>query len=271
MLDIAQSEPALQRSFGNGEIRYAKKGLVRLFQQGCAKILLPKTHGDIAQAVLVNTAGGLTGGDRLGFDCSLEEGASLCVASQTAERVYRASEGLARVENRLRLGENSNLEWLPQETILFDQSRLQRSLEVHMEESSHLMALESIIFGRKAMGETLANAQLSDQWRIWRGGKLVYADGLRFEGELNKALAQKCLFDGQSALASLVYIAPDAQNRLEQARKILADCEIEVAASAWNGILLVRFLASNSQELRQSLSKYLVAFRQQNLPRVWQA
>ncbi|HHB83036.1 MAG TPA: urease accessory protein, partial [Devosia sp.] len=177
MLDIAQSEPALQRSFGNGEIRYGKDGLRGLFQQGCTKILLPETYGDPPQAVLVNTAGGLTGGDRLGLDCSLGAGASLCVTSQTAERVYRSCGGEAQVTNRLRLGEDSSLEWLPQETILFDQSRLRRLLEVHMEENSRLLALESFVLGRRAMGETLANAQLSDQWRIWRGGKPVYADG----------------------------------------------------------------------------------------------
>ncbi len=275
MLDIAQSEPALQRSFGNGEIRYGKDGLRGLFQQGCTKILLPKTYGALPQAVLVNTAGGLTGGDRLGFDCFLEAGASLCVTSQTAERVYRSCGGEAEVTNRLRLGENSSLEWLPQETILFDQSRLRRLLEVHMEENSRLLALESFVLGRRAMGETLANAQLSDQWRIWRGGKPVYADGLRLKGEVKKTLAQKCLFGGHAALASLLYVAPDAQDRLEQARKIVADRNftgqnIEMAASAWNGILLVRFLAANAQELRWCLNEYLVDFRQQSLPRVWQ-
>ncbi len=270
MLDTAQSEPALQRSFGNGRICFGKKGLVRLFQQGCAKIILPKTYGNIPQAVLVNTAGGLTGGDHLGFECSLENDTSLCLTSQTAERIYRSCDGVASVENRLILGENAYCEWLPQETILFDHSSLRRSLDVTMESNSRLLALESNVFGRKAMGETLTDAHLIDRWRIRRGGQLIYADALQLRGELEDIFASKCTFRGQRALASLLYVAPDAQNRLDQARRILDGISIEAAASAWNGILLVRFLAPEGQELRDCLGKYLVAFRGENIPRVWQ-
>ena len=132
MLDIAQSKPVLQRSFGRGEICFGQTGLKRLYQKGCAKILLPKTYSTIPEAVIVNTAGGMTGGDDVEILAKVEKGASLCVTSQTAERIYRTNGGVALVHNGLKLAADSRLDWLPQETILFEGSGLARCFNVDM-------------------------------------------------------------------------------------------------------------------------------------------
>ncbi len=269
MLDIAQTAPALQRSFGRGEICFGQKGLERLFQQGCAKILLPKIYGDVPEAVIVNSAGGLTGGDDFEILASVNAGAALCVTSQTAERVYRAHGGVARVVNRLKIGAGCQVEWLPQETILFDQCGLHRRFEVEMAADAKLLAVESIVLGRKAMGECLGNVSVNDQWRIWRDGKLAYGDGLRLGCDVGDVLGRSATFGGAGALANLVYVAPDAEDRLMQVRNNLVRLEIEAVASAWNGLLSVRFLAKDGQALREALIMFLQEFRGQSMPRVW--
>lgn len=269
MLDVPPKTHALQRSIGRAEIGFGAKGLKTLFQSGCAKMLLPKTYGPFAEAVLVNTAGGMTGGDRFEVCVCAHEGAQLSVSSQTAERIYRSNCGAALMQNTLDVGAKSYLEWLPQETILFDGSALSRTLNVNLAENSKFLALETLVLGRKAMGEVLQSAHLSDLWRIRRGGKLIYGDGLRFGPELGDSLELSATFGGEGALATLIYVAPDAQNRLEQARSLIRIPGVEAAASAWNGMLVVRFLAAQAHDLRSGLMKYLVAFRGCNLPRVW--
>lgn len=269
MLDVAPIQPALQRSIGRGEVCFGARGLNHLYQQGCAKILLPKTYGDVPEAVIVNTAGGLTGGDVFEVSCAAEEGASLCVSSQTAERVYRADSGVARVVNELNVGVGSHFDWLPQETILYEGSGLARQLNVQLAGDTQFLAIESVVLGRKASGETLARCKLNDQWRIWRDGKLVYADGLRFGPNVGGVFERQVIFGGARAFATLIYVAPDAQDRLALARSLLKEVQAKAVASAWNSMLVVRFLAEDSQNLRESLIMYLQEFRGQTMSRVW--
>lgn len=103
-----------------------------------------------------------------------------------------------------------------------------------------------------------------------RAGKLTYADNLRLSGDLSELMAQGATFGGARAGATLLYAAPDAEDRLEQTRTILAELEgVEAAASAWNGQLCTRFLATDNTPLRRALIQFLTRFRRQDLPRVW--
>ncbi len=254
----------MQRAQGRSAVRFKAAGLSHLFQSGCAKVLLPRTYGGINEAVIINTSGGVTGGDRLEFSGEAEAHAALCITTQAAERVYRASAGEARIINDLTLGKEARLEWLPQETILFEGSRLKRQLNVSMAQSSVLLALETLVLGRAAAGETLRDVGFNDQWRVRREGELIYADGLRFQGLQAEGLAT---LKGARALTTLLYVAPDAEQRLPEARGLIKG--MDAAASAWNGMLAVRFVAPDLQPLRAGLTTFLRGFRGVELPRVW--
>ena len=183
----------LQRARGRAEVAVSRRDggvrLDRLFQQGCAKALLPRPGGPAPEVVLINTAGGVTGGDRIDWRLAAGAGAALVATTQAAERVYRSAGGAARIATRLTLGAGARLDWLPQETILFDGARLDRRLEVEMAADARLLALETLVLGRAAMGETVATGAVSDQWRIRRGGRLVHAEALRLDGDLAAATA----------------------------------------------------------------------------------
>ena len=152
--------------------------LERLYQQGCAKAILPRSHARLPEAVLVNTSGGITGGDRLDYVMTAGDGAGLVVTTQAAERIYRAASGVGQIETRLTLGAGAELAWLPQETIVFEGGAVARRLEVEMAEDAQLTALETVVLGRAAMGERVTVGHISDQWRIRRGGRLVLLDVL---------------------------------------------------------------------------------------------
>lgn len=273
MLDAAPTAPAMQRARGAAEVsvalREGRSRLTHLFQQGSARALMPRTHGAAPEAVIVNTAGGVTGGDRFRFAFTAEDGAALTVSTQAAERIYRASEGPARIDTTLTLGAGATLDWLPQETILFDASALHRTLSVDMAADARLTALETVVLGRTAMGETLTRAEISDQWRIRRDGKLVHAEALRLTGALASALRGPAALNGVRAFATLIHVAPNAQDRLEEARALLAAAPCSCAATARDGVLIARFLGPDAAALRAALTGFLIAFRGGALPRVW--
>lgn len=242
--------------------------LQRLYQQGCAKALLPRSYGPAPEAVLINTAGGVTGGDRLDYALEAGAGARLTGTTQAAERIYRAVSGDARVTTRLTLGSGAALAWLPQETIVFDGGRLARRLDVAMADDARLIALECIVLGRAAMGETVTRGAFNDQWRIRRGGRLVHAEALRAEGDLASAAAGPATLTGARAFATLVFAEAGADARIDRARTLLADARVQAAATAKPDLLILRFIG-DAAPLRGALIRFLIDFRGEPLPRVW--
>lgn len=270
MLNMSPSM-TMQRARGKAHLGFAVRGgrsvLTDLHQSGCVKALLPRNHSALIDAVLINTSGGVTGGDRLEYSASLADGASLCLTTQTAERIYKSSFDVGRVTTCLELGASASLDWLPQETILFDRCALERRLEVSMTSSSSVMLLESVILGRTAMGETLESCFLSDQWRVWRDGKLIYAEAMKIDDPA--ALSGTATLGGMVAFATLVYIAPDAEARRDEMARLLDFDDVVASTSAWNGCLVTRLIASEALALRSALITILSQFRAHPLPRVW--
>jgi urease accessory protein len=266
----------LQRTSGDGRIaiRYDATGnrVAQLRQAGAAKILCPRNHSDAAlEAVLLNTAGGLAGGDQLRWQASAGHDATLRVTTQTAERVYRSNSGDARVETRLCAGAGATLEWLPQETILFDGSRLSRTLTVELAEDATLLAVEAVVFGRRAHGERVRSGCLRDHWRVRRGGRLIYADNVRIDGDVAAILGRPATLAGWQAFATVLLGGP-SRMPIDTLRALLPHEEgLEAGASALPHVTLVRLIAAHGDILRPALAALLVALRGSPLPRTWQA
>lgn len=266
--------PRLQRSRGRAEVAVVhadgRTRLQRLFQQGCAKAILPRIHGSVPEAVLVNTAGGVTGGDEIAWFLDSGPGAALVATTQAAERIYRSAGGAAGIRTRLALGTGARLDWLPQETILFDGARLDRRLEIDMAADARLLALETLVLGRRAMGESLATGSIADHWRVRRAGRLVHAEALHADGDLARATAGAATLAGARSLATLILAEPAATDRIDAVRALLASLEdVTAAASGKSDILIVRILSPDAQALRTALIRLLMHIRGAALPRVW--
>ncbi len=203
----------LQRARGVGGIstveRDGRTRLATLYQDGCAKIRLPNSHDNALEAVLINTAGGLTGGDDMSWSAQIAAGGRLVLTTQACERIYRSIGGAARVRTRLTVGAGAHLDWLPQETILFAGSRLDRGIEVDLGGGASLTAIEAILLGRDAMGEEARDAALRDHWRVRRNGRLLHAEANRLDGTGAERDALS-LLAGRRALATVLNVAPDA-------------------------------------------------------------
>ncbi len=259
-----------QRARGQVALDFGAGGLRRLAQSGCGRALMPRVHGADPLAVVINTAGGLTGGDRFSVSVKLGAGARLALSSQAAERIYRSACGRAEVSNRAVLGAGAALSWLPQETILFQGAAMARRLSVEMAADARFCGLETLVLGRRAMGEAVTRAAIADHWRIRRGGRLLHGEALRLEGDIGALAGRRALLDGARALAVLVVVAPGAEAMLDVARALLPGHPVRAAASAWDGRLVVRWMAPDLQPLKGALARFLEGFPGTAVPRVWQ-
>ncbi|MEO6013799.1 MAG: urease accessory protein UreD [Devosia sp.] len=262
--------PIMQRARGEGRViattRNGKTEIATLYQEGCAKVRLPHTHSNALQAVLMNTAGGLTGGDHVRWSVEAGAGASVTVTTPACERVYRSLGPDARVENRLVVGEGAHIDWLPQETILFENGRLDRRLDVDLAQGATLTAVETVLLGREAMGEAARNARLRDNWRIRRDGRLIHAEATTLSAD-NRERDGISLLAGALAFATVLHIAPDAERHLDALRQILPRTG---GASVIGERLTIRLLAPSGIALRQSLTPIIALLSDAgSIPRLW--
>ncbi|MBS0584574.1 MAG: urease accessory protein UreD [Proteobacteria bacterium] len=285
----ARKVSAHQRVDGATRVEFSAAGgttrLADLYQRAPCRVLFPDVDADEPkQAVLLTTSGGLTGGDRLQTDVIANAGACATLTSQAAEKIYRALPGddAARIGVRIAAAAGAYVEYLAQETILFDGARLRRHLDADLAPGARLLAVESLVFGRGAMGEALRSGFVHDAWRIRRGGRLIFADalhldGLHFDGEAAALRAAPFGFGTATACATLIYAAEDAPALLAPVRASLGEANVPPIAHATTReqMLIVRLLADDAAALRQvviqvaALIRTLAAGLPRRLPQVW--
>ena len=254
-----------------------------LWQEGCCKVRLPDVGRRVdAEAILINTSGGLTDGDELTFDGTWQPQTFAQVTTQAAERIYRSRREVASVYNRLVIEDGARACWLPQETIVFQDGRLSRRMDIEMAGESRLFAAEMLVLGRKAMGETVRSGELHDQWRIRLDGDLIFADGFKLEdvrhGDLTSHLAKPAVAGGLRCLATLVYVGNGCDNVLPVIRDAICVPGSVAGASNLGRLVIARVLSASSTVLRRVVVRAFdavqtadVEFSQDpfTLPRAW--
>jgi len=240
----------------------------RVHEEGSLRVRFPNTDPGECEAVIVNTAGGIAGGDRFDLDVEVGAQARLSVSGAAAEKIYRTHGPDSEIAVRLDVGPGGVLHWLPQETILFDRTRVTRRIDVDLAQDASLVLAEAIVFGRSAMGEALNQGKMVDRWRVRRDGRLVFAETLDLQGAVAQQLSQKAVAGGAAAIATLLVIPGD--DTVAAMVRALEDrfCG-EVGVSAWNGIAVTRFCARDGAALRRDLVSVLGALGLGALPRLW--
>lgn len=258
----------------NGEIIISCKSngirteLDKLRQSGSLKCLFPNTTKNEIQAVLLNCSGGLTGGDHFKFSAFAEKHSILTLTSQTAERIYCALENeKSIINNELNVSSNAKINWLPQETILFEGSSLKRCLTVNLEKNAELLLSESIVFGRLEMGEILSSIKFEDRINIYRSNKPIFVESVQMKGNIERMLERSAVTCGAKAVSLLIYIAPDAEIQLRNLRRLLP--QKAGASLLHKDVIVVRLIADNSYEMRVSLLPILDQLTHKGIPKCW--
>lgn len=237
-------------------VAFGPHGIRDMMQVAPARLLFPDGRdGDFPLAVTVTTSGGLTGGDRLALDIHVDPGACATIVPQAAEKLYRAlpEEEPTRIDTRISIGAGATCEWLAQEAILFDRSRMRRSLEADLAPDARMLAMEMLVLGRSAMGERYENGLIHDSWRIRRNGRLVWADALHIEGDFADQGRAPFGFGDAGAVATLVYAGADAADYLDLARTLVE--APAGGATSFDGLLILRMTRDDPQALRKDVMR----------------
>lgn len=239
-----------------------------LHESGSLRVRFPSPEQQGLSAVFVNTAGGIAGGDRFDIDITAHERAHLTVTTAAAEKIYRSHGPEAEVNIALRAGADARLCWLPQETILFDQARVSRRIEIDLASSASLLLCEIVVFGRAAMGELMTRGRFTDRWRMRIGGRLAFAETVRLGGDIAGKLASRAVANGGVAIGTAL-IVPGDESIVERIREASDAFGAEVGVSAWNGFAMARFCAQDALLLRADMMKVLGRVSPSGLPRLW--
>jgi urease accessory protein len=246
----------------------SRRGQVR--ESGSLRVRFPSPESHGLSAVLVNTAGGIAGGDRFGVDIELGTDARLMLTTAAAEKVYRSHGPSSRIDIGLKVDDGGHLAWLPQETILFDRARVERGIDIDLGAGASLLLAEMVIFGRTAMGETMQHGRFIDRWRMRRGGKLVFAETVRLDGDIGAHLARSAIAKGGIAVGTALIVPGDAA-LVERLRQTSQSFGAEVGISAWNGFAMARFCAQDAARLRADMIAVLGRAASGALPRLWRS
>ena len=264
-----RAEGRLRIGFGT---RAGASVLATLFQQGCLKARFPRPE-DAAwpEALVLNLSGGVAGGDDLESEITLGENTRAIVASPAAERFYRALSlaAPARVATAITLAPGARLEWLPQESILFDGCALSRRSEIALFGDAVFLGAEMLVFGRAAMGERLEHGCVRDEISLSRDGVPQLFEATRLSGEIAAALGGAAAAARATGTALLIYAGEDAGAYLSPLRDALAGLEAG-ASLVLPDLLIARILAPSAWALRRAVMAGLQVLRNhRRMPRVW--
>ncbi len=266
------TRPRLQRASGECRVAFAGRDgttrLADLYQRDPCRVLFPDPEpGEPIQAVLVTTSGGVTDGDSLKVEIAAGRDTRSVVATQAAEKIYRAARSTEHcaVDVALTVGEGATLDWLPQETIVFQGARLKRRTVADVAAGGALLGCEMVVLGRAAAGERFQAGLLLDSWSVRRSGRLVWTDTLRVEGETQDGAG----FRDANALGTIIGIWDAPGPRFEQARALLeAVPDVRAGVTLVNGVMVARVLGE-ATSVRRAVTRFLGDFLGRRLPRVW--
>lgn len=271
--DLSVRSGVFEANRARGAVRFdvhARDGVTRrgiLHESGSLRVRFPSPEGEGLSGVFVNTAGGVAGGDRFDIEITAADAARLTLTTAAAEKIYRAPGQAAELNIALKVGVGAHLGWLPQETILFDRARVHRRFDIALDDAASLLLCEIVVFGRTAMGERMEQGEFVDRWRLSRGGKLVFAETVRLDGNISAKLGRSAVADGGAAIGTAL-IVPGDEALVERIREASESFSGEVGISAWNGFAMARFCAQDAARLRADMLAVL-ARTGAALPRLW--
>jgi urease accessory protein len=271
--DVLATSSVFDANRARGAVRFdvhARDGVTRrgiLHESGSLRVRFPSPEDEGLSGVFVNTAGGVAGGDRFDIEIAAADGSKLTLTTAAAEKVYRAPGQAAELNIALKVAAGAHLGWLPQETILFNRARVRRRFDIDLDATASLLLCEIVVFGRTAMGERMEQGEFVDRWRLRRGGKLVFAETVRLDGNIGAKLARSAVARGGAAIGTAL-IVPGDEALIERIREASESFASEVGISAWNGFAMARFCAQDAARLRADMMTVL-ARTGAALPRLW--
>lgn len=240
----------------------------RLYEAGSMRVRFPTPEGCGLSAMLINTAGGIAGGDCFDVSVSAGKNTQICVTTASAEKIYRSHGPMGAINVALSGAAGSHISWLPQETIVFNQARIARSFDITLSNWASLLFAEILVLGRAAMGEVLRSGLVRDSWRLRVDDRLVFADNIVLDGDLQMKLGRRAVTSGGLCVGTAL-IVPGDLALVASIRETVGVLRGEFGISAWNGFAVARFCAAEAASVRQDMMQVLTRVSPVSLPRMW--
>lgn len=231
-------------------------------------------EGNLNHTYLLHPPGGVVGGDKLDINIQVEPQAQVLITTPGATKFYRSAGAQAQLQQNLHIANGASLEWMPLENIFFPGTKTAIKTSIHLQRGGQFIGWEMNCLGRPANAEAFAKGTIDSDFAFYRDGELIMLDRFTTEGE--SLVTSPVGMRGFSAQAMLVAtLADDAL--VEELQTILASFapKIWAGASFFDGILVLRVLASQSQEMLQLLTAAWRLLRPETLgraampPRIW--
>jgi len=260
----------LEKSKGKLEVKIKNNELLKLFQQGSFKALIPNFHENLQQLMMINTAGGITSGDE--FDSRIDlDNSNICVSTQAAEKIYSGFGDPAKVDININISNKGNLFWLPKELILFNNCNLKRKFNINLSKDSNLFLCESIVFGRTSMNEILNSGFFSDLWKIYYDKKLVHTEALNTDGFNNELLKSQSILNSNCAISTIILVGKKFLDVGDELSKVMTNDNYTTSEySTWDEKLIIRCISKDSYNLKFAINKILsYFFENSQIPKIW--
>lgn len=231
--------------------------------------------GAVCHAIIIHPPGGVVGGDQLAVDATVGEGAHAFLTSPGAAKWYRANGHVSGQHIVLRAGSGATIEWLPQESIFFNQACVRLRHEVELAANANYIGCDIVCLGRSAAGEIFNQGSIAQQVQIRRGGKLLWWEqGMLAAG--GPLMASPLGLAGHTVCATLIAVGrPLAAAVLAALREIEVPVGAVFGATHMKSLVVVRLLCGDSEAARRIMLAAWLLLRPAMLgrdavvPRIW--
>jgi urease accessory protein len=272
------------RWYGHLELTYTKDRdltrIARSLNQAPLKIQRPfyPEGRDICHSIILHTAGGIVGSDRLSQKIHLQPQAHATITTAAATKIYRSNGDSAQQNTNITIEPQAILEWLPQETIVFAGAKYRQDTRIELAPTASFLGWEITRFGRTARSERFLEGEWQSNTEIWQNNQPLWIDRQFLQGsEINcnslNALA------GCAIVASLIYLGrPIDREIVDRSRHLWhsQDCAGEAGVTQTLGDgLLCRYRGNSTNHVRNWFTKVWYLLRSELLnrstikPRVW--
>ncbi|MBJ9985441.1 urease accessory protein UreD [Acinetobacter sp. S40] len=244
------------------------------------KMLWPEKTG-VCHAIIVHPPAGIAGGDHLTFQISTHQTSHAVVTTPGAGKWYKTNGKQAFQHIHLNVKEHSILEWLPQETMLFDGANAHSETHIHLDQPASFIGWDMLVLGRQARAETFQSGAYANQFKLYREQKLLVADTLRFKGQ-DRWLSSCLGMNKQAVMGSLWAVAPEQyrassylEAQIELIRELMMRMDVPVTLTRLDDVVCARFLGDDVRichdafaAIRARLRRYWYGLNEE-FPRIW--
>ena len=229
----------------------------------------------ICHSVILHTAGGIVGGDRLSAKLQLQAQAQALITTAAAGKIYRSNGEEAQQTVQIDIAEGANLEWLPQETIVFDRALYYQKMSIDLAPGATWLGWEITRFGRSARDEKFTHGNWRSHTEVWQAGVPLWIDRQWMPGSEETFHSPHGLA-GCPVVGSFTFVGKTVEPELIQKARSLWTGQGEVGATRLRSGLLCRYRGGSTQEVRQWFLQVWRIIRLAHrgrdicIPRVWQ-